>query len=144
MRKTTGTILAAALALGALGAPAAMARGGSDDPGGDRAGAGHRTGVGRAGTCTGPSTATIKVGRENRGLEVEFEVDQNRVGVPWRVVLAVNGREVVRRTVRTTGPSGSFAVRHVGPGAAGGRVSATATRVSGGEACRASAVLAAA
>ena len=81
-------------------------------------------------TCGAPAPARGRARPRSRsaartaGVEVEFEVDQNRVGVPWRVVLAVNGREVVRRTVRTTAPSGSFEVRHVGAGAAGGRVSA--------------------
>ncbi|MBD0330390.1 MAG: hypothetical protein ICV64_09855 [Thermoleophilia bacterium] len=88
------------------------------------------------GTCTGPSSAKLKLSPENGRIEVEFEVDQNRVGQRWRVVLRQNGT-VVRRLVRATrGPSGSFEARIVvrnRPGA--DRFVATATRP--GERCRA-------
>jgi hypothetical protein len=134
MRRTTGLAMAAVMAAGALAAPAALARGGGDD----RGGRDGRADVRRAGACTAASTAKLSLHAEDRGLEIEFEVDQNRVGVPWDVVVAVNGRTVVRRTVRTTAPSGSFEVHRV---TGAGRVSATATRASGGEVCRASAAL---
>ena len=36
------------------------------------------------GACSQGSTAKLKLSREDRGIEVEFEVDQNRNGVPWQ------------------------------------------------------------
>ena len=88
------------------------------------------------GTCTAASTAKLKLSRENGRVEVEFEVNQNRNGVRWSVVLRRNG-QVFRRVSRVTlAPSGSFEVRAL---AGGGRITATATRP--GETCRAVASL---
>ncbi len=88
------------------------------------------------GTCTGASTAKLKVGNENGRIDVEFEVDQNRVGQRWRVVVRRNGA-VVRRVMRVTrAPSGSFEVGALVRNRAGAdRFVATATRR--GESCRA-------
>jgi hypothetical protein len=89
------------------------------------------------GTCTGRSASKLKLSEENGRIEVEFEVDQNRNGVAWTVVLRRNGRRVVTATRLTRPPSGSFEVRRIvadGPGA--DVVSARATRRSG-EACTA-------
>ena len=91
-----------------------------------------------AGTCTRSSTAKIKLSEENGRIEVEFEVDQNRNGVRWAVVLRRNG-QVIRRTTRVTrGPSGSFELRALAANGAGAdRISGVATRR--GESCRAAA-----
>jgi hypothetical protein len=91
-----------------------------------------------AGTCTRSSTAKIKLSEENGRIEVEFEVDQNRNGVRWAVVLRRNG-QVIRRTTRVTrAPSGSFELRALAANGAGAdRISAAATRR--GESCRAAA-----
>lgn len=43
------------------------------------------------GTCTKSSTSKLKLSRENGRVEVELEVDQNRNGVTWRIVLERNG-----------------------------------------------------
>jgi hypothetical protein len=88
------------------------------------------------GTCTGPSSAKLKLSPENGRIEVEFEVDQNRVGQRWRVVLRQNCT-VVRRLARVTrGPSGSFEARIVRRNRPGvDRFVATATRR--GERCTA-------
>ena len=89
-----------------------------------------------AGSCTGSTTSKLKLGAEDGGIEVEFEVDQNRNGVRWTVVLQRNGTQVARRAAVTRGPSGSFEVRFVtrnGPGA--DRFVARATRA--GETCTA-------
>jgi hypothetical protein len=94
--------------------------------------------VRRAGRCTAASTAKIKLSEENGRIEIEFEVDQNRVGVRWNVVLRRNG-VVIRRTSRVTrAPSGSFELRSLATNRAGAdRIAATATRA--GERCTASA-----
>ncbi len=67
-RKTVVTSIVAltALALLALGAPA-FARNGD---------------VLVRGTCTGSSTSKLKLSAENGRIEAQFEVDQNRNGVP--------------------------------------------------------------
>ena len=88
------------------------------------------------GTCTGPSTAKMKLSREDGRIEVAFEVDQNRVGRTWRVVLRDNGVVVRRLTRVTRAPSGSFEARMVVRNRAGvDRLAAKATR--SGEACSA-------
>jgi hypothetical protein len=91
-------------------------------------------GVRVRGACTAGSQSELKLSREEGRVEVEFEVDQNRGGVPWKVTLRRNGRVVTSTTATTRAPSGSFTVRRVVPG---GRIAATATRAS--ERCAASA-----
>lgn len=69
--------------------------------------------VERAGTCTGASSAKIDLSPEDGRIEAEFEVDQNRNGVTWRVVLRRNGAVAARTQATTRGPSGSFEVRRL-------------------------------
>ena len=92
-----------------------------------------------AGECTRASTSKLKLSRENGRIEVEFEVDQNRVGVRWTVTLRRNG-SIARRVTRVTNaPSGSFELRAVtpdGPGADTFRAEAVSPS---GERCRAGA-----
>lgn len=91
-----------------------------------------------AGHCSGPSTAKLKLSEEDGRIEVEFEVDQNRNGVRWNVVLKRNGGRVARLAAVTRAPSGSFTARKVVSNGAGADViSATASRA--GETCRAKA-----
>ena len=93
-----------------------------------------------AGTCSAASTAKLKLSRENGRIEVEFEVDQNRAGVRWNVVLKSHGRQVASM-VRVTGrPSGSFTARKLVANLAGADV-VTATARRAGEACTAKATL---
>ena len=113
VRITVAAVVGAALAL----SPAAVAK----------------DGVLVAGTCSKASTSKLKLGREDAGTEVEFEVDQNRNGVRWRVVLFRNGTRVASRTAVTRAPSGSFEARFVTSGA--GRFVARAQR--SGERCTA-------
>ena len=80
------------------------------------------------GTCTQQSTSKLKLAREDRGVEVEFQVDQNRNGVPWKVALRRNGHRVASFKAVTHAPSGSFKIRRVIAGS--GRISARATRSS--------------
>jgi hypothetical protein len=87
--------------------------------------------------CTQQSTSKLKLGREDRGIEVEFEVDQNRSGVPWTVTLSRNGNVVKSFTATTRAPSGSFEVRRVLAGRLlADRITAVATSPSG-ETCTA-------
>lgn len=118
---TVTTMLAALVATAAVAAvavPGALAK----DGGGLRV----------AGNCTSAATAKLKLGAEDSGIEVEFEVDQNRDNVPWRVTLRRNGALVAATTVRTHAPSGSFSLRRVVRGTAGSdRIVAVATSPSG-------------
>jgi hypothetical protein len=120
-RVTLGLVLAVPMTLAAV--PAAPARDGD---------------VRRSGRCTASSTAKIKLSEENGRIEIEFEVDQNRVGVRWVVTLRRNGAVIRRATRVTRPPSGSFELRALTANAPGAdRIIATARR--GGERCTASA-----
>jgi hypothetical protein len=88
----------------------------------------------RTGNCSGGTDWKLKAKPEDRGIEAEFEVDQNRVGRRWSVVLRRNGAVVFRGTRRTVAPSGSFEVRRILPGR--GRIVATARALATGETCR--------
>jgi hypothetical protein len=93
------------------------------------------------GACTAASAVKLKLSEEDGRIEVELEVDQNRNGVRWAVVLRRNGSPAARTSAVTRGPSGSFEVRRVlanGPGA--DRIAAVATRR--GERCTVAATFA--
>lgn len=95
--------------------------------------------VRKAGSCTGSTSAKIKLSPEDGGIETEFEVDQNRNGVTWKVVLRHNGKVAARTEATTRGRSGSFEVRRVLSGGQGtDSISARAVSPSG-EVCTASA-----
>jgi hypothetical protein len=97
--------------------------------------------VRRNGTCSGNSSAKIKLSPENGRIEAEFEVDQNRNGVTWRVALRRNGDLVARTRATTRAPSGSFEVRRVlGNSPGPDRIFARAKRPSG-EVCTARATI---
>jgi hypothetical protein len=89
-----------------------------------------------AGKCSGPTTAKLKLSQENGRIEVELEVDQNRNGVTWNVVLKRNGSEVARLARVTKAPSGSFSARKLVANSAGADV-ITATARRAGETCTA-------
>jgi hypothetical protein len=91
----------------------------------------------RTGSCSGATDFKLKAKPDDGRLEVEFEVDQNRNGVRWRVALRRNGAVVARGTRRTRGRSGSFSFeRRIANPAGKDRISAVARRK--GETCRAS------
>ena len=78
----------------------------------------------------------MKLSREDRGIELEFQVDQNRNGVPWKVKLSRNGNAIASLTAKTRAPSGSFEIRRVVAGPLGtDRINAVATRST--ETCKA-------
>jgi hypothetical protein len=119
--------LAVTLALGATALGAAPIASAKSGPG-----------VRVGGVCRQQSTSKLKLKADDGRIEVEFEVDQNRNGVPWKVTLERNGKLVSSKTAVTRAPSGSFSANRVLPGAHG-KVVATATRA--GERCSATATL---
>jgi hypothetical protein len=97
----TRTLVAAAVAgtlLAGLGSMPALARDGD---------------VIRTGPCSGGSDRKLKLSEENGRIEVEYEVDQNRVGDVWRVRIRHDGDLVFAGRRTTRAPSGSFEVRIV-------------------------------
>ena len=73
----------------------------------------------RTGSCSGASDWKLKLSPENGKIEVEFEVDQNKVGDTWKVRVLQNGDRIFRARKVTQGASGSFEVRTVAPNTAG-------------------------
>jgi hypothetical protein len=65
----------------------------------------------RAGACSGRSDWKLKLKDDNGRIEVEYEVDQNRVGDVWRVRIRHDGDLVFAARRTTKAPSGSFTVR---------------------------------
>lgn len=90
----------------------------------------------REGSCGRSSDWKLKLSREDGGIEVEFEVDQNVTGDRWRVRIRHDG-DVAFRGVRTTrGASSSFEVRIVENDRAGtDRFRGKALNLSTGEVC---------
>src|SRR3954447_6226547 len=119
-------IISLATAAVAITPSAALAKHGGDD-------------AAARGSCSKNSSAKLKLGAEDGRIEAEFEVDQNRSGVRWRVVMRRNGARVASTTAVTRRPSGSFEVRRVLRNGAGtDRITARATSPSG-EVCTAQA-----
>jgi hypothetical protein len=127
MRKAARFAIAGLMVAGLFGAaaPAAMAKDGD---------------VIRQGTCTGNSTAKIKLSPEDGRIEVQFEVDENKAGDTWRVKLFHNGDQFFSGTRTTQAPSGSFELRKLTNDAAGtDTIRARARNLSTDEVCTASA-----
>jgi len=113
-------------------------RGGRRDSGRSSGAATSRVRRSANARCTGNSTAKLKSKSDDGRLETEFEVDQNRNGVRWRVSLRRNGAVVVRTSATTRAPSGSFSVeRRLANRAGSDTISARAVS-SSGEVCTAS------
>ena len=74
------------------------------------------------GTCSARSAVKLKLSEEDSRIEIEAEVDQNRNGVPWTVVLTRDGARVARAMRVTRPPSGSFELRRVVANGAGADV----------------------
>ena len=91
----------------------------------------------RTGSCSGNSDWKLKVGLDDGRIDMEFEVDQNRIGKTWFVRLKDNG-EVFWKGFRTTqAPSGSFEVsKRTSDSVGGDRIVAYARNVNSGEVCR--------
>jgi hypothetical protein len=97
--------IAGTLALGVLGSTAATAASASASGGG---------GVRKSGACSATGTWKLKAKNDDGPLEVEAEVDVNKVGQHWTWRLTDNGIRVANAKAVTVAPSGSFSVnRHI-------------------------------
>ena len=94
-RAIVTTVVVGALLLGGT-APPALARAGD---------------VIRTGACSGRGDWKLKLSEDNGRIEVEYEVDQNRVGDVWRVRIRHDGDLVFAARRTTRAPSGSFTLR---------------------------------
>jgi hypothetical protein len=121
IRAMVATAVLGTLLIGGAAMPAALARDGD---------------VIRRGACSGRSDWKLKLSEENGRIEVEYEVDQNRVGDVWRVRIRHNGDLVFADRRTTRGPSGSFEVRILQRNRAGDDVfRGRAVNVRTGETC---------
>jgi len=119
--KTMRVVVAAAIAITMLGAVPALAKDGD---------------VIRRGACSGSSDWKLKLSPEDGKLEVEYEVDSNKVGQTWNVKLWKNGSRIFNGSRVTKAPSGSFTVRVVTANTAGTDLfSARAANAATGEVC---------
>lgn len=101
----------------------------------------HHNRVVKSGNCTVASTWKLKAKADDGRIEVEFEVDQNRVGKRWRVTLERDGVTVFTGIRTTRAPSGSFSVeRRLASSSASARIVAKAKAVQGSERCSAALV----
>jgi hypothetical protein len=98
----------------------------------------NNPGVMRTGVCSGLGASwNLKAKHDDGRVETEFEVDQNRNGRRWNVVIRRNGVVVFRGSRITLPPSGSFSVnRRIANAAGRDRIVATARSVVGGGVCR--------
>ena len=67
----------------------------------------------KRGSCSGASDWKLKASPEDGRIEVEGEVDSNKVGQTWRWRIRHNGSLSDKGTKQTVAPSGSFEVRRV-------------------------------
>lgn len=119
--KTSAAVLVAAASCVAISAPAQA----------------NSTDKVRTGSCTGTSDWKLKVGPEDGRLEVEGQVDSNRVGQTWTWRIVHNGSVSATGTRTTLAPSGSFTVRRTVLNRAGtDSIVWRADNVRSGETCR--------
>ncbi len=90
------TLSALALPLAGM-APATASHGGS-------------TAVRSNGGCGGPAVWHLKAKPSNGKIEIEAEVDSNRVGQVWNWTIKHDGSTAAKGSGTTHGPSGSFTV----------------------------------
>jgi hypothetical protein len=103
MKQHTATAAVTGLAMLCAGVVAAAPAMASHGGGGDA--------VRTSGQCAhGGGVWKLKAKPDNGALEIEFEVDTNRVGQLWHVRITDNRHVVVDRDIRTKAPSGSFSV----------------------------------
>ncbi len=89
------------------------------------------------GNCSNNSDWKLKLSPENGRIEVEFEVDSNRVGQTWNVKLKNDGTVFFTGQRVTQAPSGSFEVRRLTSNGAGSDfIVGRAVNPNTGEVCR--------
>lgn len=89
------------------------------------------------GNCTGSTDWKLKLSPDNGRIEVEFEVDSNRVGQTWNVTLKNDGNVFFSGQRMTQAPSGSFTVRRTTANGAGSDfIVGRAVNPKSGEVCR--------
>lgn len=122
---TRRTLAAIALTAGlvATAAPSALAKGPE---------------VRASGTCSQGAVWKLKAKADDGRLQVELEVDSNRVGQTWSVWIKDNGVLVHSGTKRTVAPSGSFHVeRRIANRAGADTITAWAEHGPTGQTCSA-------
>jgi hypothetical protein len=96
-RRAAAAVAVPAITLAALAAPAGASGGGDDR-------------VERTGSCSGRTDWKIKAKSDDGRIEVEAEIDSNRIGQTWRWRFKHNGVVFSTGTSTTKAPSGSFQV----------------------------------
>jgi hypothetical protein len=122
--KRTATLLSLAAVVTAAAIPAA-----ADAKGGN--------GIRVSGACSGAALSKLKAKHDNGRIEVEFEVDSNRRGQRWQVVIKRSGKAVYRATKTTVAPSGSFTSRKLTANGAGVETISARATGPGGQVCTA-------
>jgi hypothetical protein len=124
--RTAALTLSAALGLSALTASPVGASGGDDDR------------VERNGSCSAGTEWKIKAKADDGRIEVEAEIDSNKVGQSWSWKFKDNGAVFATGTSTTTAPSGSFEVERKPANEAGtDNFVFRAVHPKSGEVCRA-------
>jgi hypothetical protein len=91
-----------------------------------------------SGTCSAGATWKLRAKQDDRRIEVELEVDSNRVGQRWSAAISDNTVPVWSGTALTTAPSGSFEVRRPTTNRTGSDTIRAYARLAGtGQVCRA-------
>jgi hypothetical protein len=91
----------------------------------------------KTGSCSGTADWKLKGGFDNGRVDVEFEVDTNRIGREWRVKLTDNGDVFFFGHRTTKAPSGSFTVSLQTRNRTGSdRIVARAVNVNSGQVCQ--------
>jgi hypothetical protein len=124
-----GTRVRAAAATLAIGGSAFAVAAPAHAQGGSQA-------VEKRGSCSAGAEWKLKAKPDDGRIEVEFEVDSNRVGQRWHVHIGDNGVTVFDGFRRTVAPSGSFTVSPRIPDRAGvDRIHAVARQPRSGQRC---------
>jgi hypothetical protein len=93
--------------------------------------------VTKRGGCSGSSDWKLKASPDDGRIEVEGEVDTNKVGQSWNWRIVHNGTVSAKGTKSTVAPSGSFEVRRVLVDVKGDdNIVFRATNQASGETCR--------
>ena len=91
----------------------------------------------RTGSCSGAADWKLKLSPDDGKLEVEFEVDANKVGQTWKVKIKRNGNVLASGTRVTHAPSGSFEFRtRVANRALTDTIVGRARNIASGQVCR--------